>query len=222
LYEAVLEGGEIVRVGGDKWIKVEVRVIAATRRDLDRAVAAGRFRDDLFHRLAVARVELPPLRRRGGDVALIAQTMWQELGGDLRDLPRDVLARWEEDPWPGNIRELRNAVARQLALGDLASAAFGGGEGAAGASAGAGGAGGGAAASEGAPTSTRGAGGDAVENVLEADLPFIQARARLVAEFERRYVERVLRVHGGDVAKAAAASGIGRRYFQMLRAKSRG
>src|SRR5207302_7312009 len=66
-----IERGQIRRVGGDKWLEVDVRVLAATRRDLDKAVAAGRFRDDLFHRLAVARIELPPLRRRSGDIALI-------------------------------------------------------------------------------------------------------------------------------------------------------
>jgi DNA-binding NtrC family response regulator len=197
-----IERGEIRRVGGDKWIKVDVRVLAATRRDLDKAVAAGRFRDDLFHRLAVARIELPPLRRRVGDIALIAASCWQELGGDPREIPPDVLAKWEEDPWPGNIRELRNAVARQLALGDLAGQALGS-----------------ADAGDAPPPSRR---GDAVESLLEENLPFIQARTRLVADFERRYVERTLRLHGGDVAKAAAASGIGRRYFQMLRAKSRG
>jgi DNA-binding NtrC family response regulator len=198
-----IERSEIRRVGGDKWIKVDVRVIAATRRDLDKAVAAGRFRDDLFHRLAVARIELPPLRKRTGDIALIATTSWQELGGDPREIPPDVLTKWEDEPWPGNVRELRNAVARQLALGELAGEALGSPD----------------SDDAPAPPSVQ---GDVLANVLEAGLPFIQARARLVAEFERRYVERVLRLHGGDVAKAAAASGIGRRYFQMLRAKSRG
>jgi two-component system response regulator HydG len=206
-----LERGEIRRVGGDKWIKVDVRVLSATRRDLDREVAAGRFRDDLFHRLAVARIELPPLRRRRGDVALIAEAAWQELGGVPGEIPREVLSRWEEDNWPGNIRELRNAVARQLALGELAGSAFlmrsndGSGD------------------DDPGPVHRVPAGsGDAVERVLDSALPFVEARARLVAEFERRYVERVLQVAGGDPSKAAAASGVGQRYFQMLRAKTRG
>ena len=206
-----LERGEIRRVGGDKWIKVDVRVLSATRRDLDKEVAAGRFRDDLFHRLAVARIELPPLRRRRGDVSLIAEATWEELGGVPGEIPREVLSRWEEDSWPGNIRELRNAVSRQLALGELAGSAFL------------------MRSNDGplddpppshqrAPAGT----GDAVERVLDAALPFVEARARLVAEFERRYVERVMQVAGGDPAKAAAASGVGQRYFQMLRAKLRG
>jgi DNA-binding NtrC family response regulator len=196
-----IERREIRRVGGDRWLKVDVRVIAATRRDLDREVAAGRFRDDLFHRLAVARIELPPLRRRRGDIFLVATACWAQLGGDPAEIPRQVIAKWESDAWPGNIRELRNAVSRQLALGDLAADALG-------------------------PASSNGAArdpvdADAIERVLDAKLPFVEARTRLVAEFERRYVARVLEVHRGDAAKAAAASGIGRRYFQVLRAKTR-
>jgi len=117
-----IERFEIRRVGGDKWIKVDVRVLAATRRDLDREVQAGRFRDDLFHRLAVARVELPPLRNRIGDITALAIHFWAELGGDPARIPRDVMQKWEDYAWPGNVRELRNTIARQLALGDLASA----------------------------------------------------------------------------------------------------
>jgi two-component system response regulator HydG len=98
-----------------------VRVLAATRRDLDREVQANRFRDDLFHRLAVARIELPPLRRRRGEIRVLANHFWRALGGEGRPA-EDLMARWESYAWPGNVRELRNAVARQLALGDLANA----------------------------------------------------------------------------------------------------
>jgi DNA-binding NtrC family response regulator len=199
----VVDRGELRRVGGTKSIKVDVRILAATRRNLDHEISAGRFRDDLFHRLAVARIELPPLRRRRGDIPLVAAACWKQLGGEPSEIPRDVLAKWVADAWPGNIRELRNAVARQVALGELAAEALGSGGG----------------TSDAPPMST--AGDDAIERVLVAQLPFVEARSRLVAEFERRYVARVLEVHGGDAAKAAAASGIGRRYFQVLRAKTR-
>src|SRR6185503_19152796 len=114
-----LERGEIRRIGGTQQIRVDVRVIAATRRDLDRAVQDGTFRDDLFHRLAVGRIALPPLRKRRGDVLLLCKQFWKELGGES-SLPAHLLERWESYPWPGNVRELRNAVARQLAMGDLA------------------------------------------------------------------------------------------------------
>src|SRR5258706_15218865 len=77
-----LERAEIRRVGGDKWIRVDVRVLAATRRDLDREVLAGRFRDDLFHRLAVGRIEVPPLRRRREDIATLARHFAVELGAE--------------------------------------------------------------------------------------------------------------------------------------------
>src|SRR5262249_10853356 len=116
-----IERSEVRRVGGNRWIKVDVRVLAATRRDLDREVQARRFRDDLFHRLAVARIELPPLRRRRGDVALLARHFCTEIAGGEQELPGDLIVRWEESPWPGNVRELRNAVAKQLVLGELAA-----------------------------------------------------------------------------------------------------
>ena len=118
----VLERGEVQRVGGNAWVKVDVRVLAATRRDLDREVQAGRFRDDLFYRLAVGRIELPPLRRRKGDIAVLAQQFWRAVGGDDRPLPAAVLARFEDYAWPGNVRELRNAVATYLAVGELVAA----------------------------------------------------------------------------------------------------
>ena len=100
-------------------MKVDVRVLSATRRDLDREVQAGRFRDDLYHRLVVTRVELPALRKRRGDIAVLARHFAQALGGDDVTIPDAVIARWESARWPGNVRELRNAVARQLAIGDL-------------------------------------------------------------------------------------------------------
>jgi DNA-binding NtrC family response regulator len=116
-----IERSEIRRVGGNRPIQVEVRVIAATRRNLDQEVQEGRFRDDLFHRLAVARIELPPLRERRGDIPILARHFAEECGSEAR-LPSDVLMRWNAQPWPGNVRELRNAVARYLALGELGDA----------------------------------------------------------------------------------------------------
>src|SRR4029079_7210902 len=113
----VIDRGELRRVGGQRSIRVNVRVLSATRRDLDRAVAASRFRDDLFHRLAVARIELPPLRERTGDIPLLARRFAQEMGAP-EALTAEVLARFEDNAWPGNVRELRNAVARYIALGD--------------------------------------------------------------------------------------------------------
>jgi len=200
----VLERGEVQRVGSDKWVPFDVRVLAATRRDLDAEVAAGRFREDLYYRLAVARIELPPLRARHGDVALLTRHFWRKL--DTRDQPLspDIVARFEAYSWPGNVRELRNAVARRLALGDLAPEP--GGPGSSSATRG----------STGAPPSAP-EGDDLLERVLAADLPLPRARQEVLDEFERRYVERVLAKHGGNVTRAAAASGIARRYFYTIR-----
>ncbi len=201
-----IERFEIRRVGGDRWVRVDVRVLAATRRDLDREVQAGRFRDDLFHRLAVARIELPALRNRIGDIAVLATHFWREMGGDPRALSPGLLQKWADYGWPGNVRELKNTIARQLALGDLADI---GPERPPPSSSAAAGAGAGAAAP------------DAIDRFVDMGMPFPKARDRILDEFEQRYVGRVLAMHGGDVARAAAASGIGRRYFQKLKARAK-
>src|SRR6185369_16309928 len=109
----VLQRSEVRRVGGDRSIPVDVRVLAATRRNLDREVQAGRFRDDLFFRLAVARIELPPLRARRGDVLLLARHFWRQLGR-TDALPPELVQRLSDSSWPGNVRELYNTVARYL------------------------------------------------------------------------------------------------------------
>ncbi|MBI5535215.1 MAG: sigma 54-dependent Fis family transcriptional regulator [Deltaproteobacteria bacterium] len=204
-----IERCEVRRIGGDRPIKVDVRLIAATRRDLDKAVQAGRFRDDLFHRLAVGRVELPPLRKRQGDVPVLVRHFCKQLGAARSQVPDDVVVGWEEYAWPGNVRELRNAVARYLALGEASHLQratvlepvdpepF--------------------PASEAAQAPA----GDLIEQVIAQALPLPVARQRVVEEFERRYIERVLAEHGGNVARAANASGIARRYFQILKARKR-
>ncbi|HVY45818.1 MAG TPA: sigma 54-interacting transcriptional regulator, partial [Minicystis sp.] len=189
-----IERSEIRRVGGAQTIKVDVRVLSATRRDLDAEVQAGRFRDDLFHRLAVARIELPPLRARRSDIPLLARAFAREMGGAA--LPDDLLVRLREQDWPGNVRELRNAVARRLALGD-------------------------AAALPEAPAEPPEGEADFIAWTVAQKLPLPIGRKRVVDEYERRYVERVLADHGGNVGEAARASGIARRYFQIIRARSR-
>jgi transcriptional regulator with GAF, ATPase, and Fis domain len=198
-----IERSEVRRVGGDRWLPVDVRIIAATRRDLDAEVQAGRFRDDLFLRLAITRIELPPLRARIGDVPVLAQHFWRELGGGARVLPYDLLQRCEAYRWPGNVRELYNEIARRLALGDLEDAARARPSPDA------------ALAAEDDDTPQ-----DFLDSVLELDLPLPHSRARLLDEFHRRYVERVVTQHGGNIRRAAAASGIAHRYFQILRARN--
>jgi DNA-binding NtrC family response regulator len=201
-----IERAEIQRIGSERMMKVDVRVLAATRRDLDHEILEGRFRDDLFFRLAVARVELPSLRAREGDIGVLARQFWKQLGGAPAAIPYEAFARFEGYSWPGNVRELFNAVMRLLALGewaDSASPAAGQGQG------------------PGQEVRADRAGGDSIDEILRLGLPLPRARERAVQELERRYVERVLAAHDGSVARAAAASGIALRYFQMIRARSK-
>jgi two-component system response regulator HupR/HoxA len=118
----VLQEGEVRPVGAPKPVAVDVRVIAATHRDLEADVRSGRFREDLYYRLANVTLTMPPLRERGDDVVLIAQRVLDEVArnlghGRLR-YTADALAALQAYPWPGNIRELSNEVTRAVALSD--------------------------------------------------------------------------------------------------------
>ncbi len=199
-----IERGEIKRVGAQQTSRVDVRVLCATRRDLDREVAAGRFREDLLRRVAIARVELPPLRDRKGDISLLARHFGNQVSGRPDALPADVLARFEDYPWPGNVRELYSAVARRVALGD---AQLGEDE---------------ASGPSSSATPEDGAGFPSVEQMIKDGVPFPIARRRALDAFEKRYVEKILELHGGSVAKASAASGLARRYFQVVKARAKG
>ena len=116
----VLAEGEFFRVGGRELIRVDVRVIAATHQDLERAAAEGRFREDLLHRLDVVRLRLPPLRERREDVALLAQRFLAEaarrLGAPAKRFGAEALRRLQQHAWPGNVRELKNLCWRLAAL----------------------------------------------------------------------------------------------------------
>jgi len=118
----VLQNREFERVGGTTTLHADVRLIAATNRDLERAVEAGAFREDLYYRLNVFRVHLPPLRERGEDVFLLAEHFVCKLGGRMGKgevgLSRDAREALLAHPWPGNIRELQNAIERALIMSD--------------------------------------------------------------------------------------------------------
>jgi two-component system, NtrC family, response regulator HydG len=211
------ERQEVQRVGGSAWLKVDVRIVSATRRDLEREVQAGRFRDDLYFRLAVARVDIPPLRAREGDIDLLARHFWSRNGGRPEDLLPATLAHFSDREWPGNVRELANVIAQHVALGDLAGVRPG-------------------------PLSARSATadgsspdslppsalearseasasfpGDTIGRVIAEGLSFHVARERLLAEFHQRYTATLLGRYGGNISKAAAASGVARRYFYVLK-----
>jgi two-component system nitrogen regulation response regulator NtrX len=115
-----LEEGVISRVGSGKTLEVDVRVIAATNKDLKAEIAAGRFRDDLLYRLNVVPIEVPPLRARRGDIPQLLEHFLEQLtrrgGLPPKQLDQAAVKRLAAHDWPGNIRELRNAVERLLIL----------------------------------------------------------------------------------------------------------
>ncbi len=191
----VLERRSVRRIGSDQSIETNFRLLVTTRSDLDREVAAGRFREELLHRIAVARIELPPLRRRKGDVLVLARHFCQELGGSDQALAQAMRLGWDDHPWPGNVRELRSTVARHLALGELADLST--------------------------EEPADGTEPVSVDQIIEQalTLPLGEARQRVVVEFERRYVRRVLDRHSGNVTHAAESAGVARRYFQILKAR---
>src|SRR5262249_4672425 len=134
----------------------------------------------------------PPLRNRRKDIALLAAYFWEQLGGEPAALTGDLLDRLQDYDWPGNVRELRNAVARKIALGEL---------------------------SKPAPRTAAASAADPIQEIIDLPLPFPIARDRVIALFEQRYVAQVLARHGGNVTRAAHASGVGRRYFQTIRGR---
>jgi two-component system nitrogen regulation response regulator NtrX len=198
-----LQEGEIERVGGSDTLKVDVRVVAATNKDLTAEVAAGRFREDLYFRLNVVPVHVPPLRERPGDITLLAEhflsAYLDENGLPQRRLDDGALLALQRLPWTGNIRELGNAVERLAILSSGANitaadlAACGVGEGA---------------------VAVRPAGGSAPGGAAPAwDLGAVRRAGGLAAarqQFEKDLVEAALREADGNVSGAARLLGLDR------------
>ncbi len=165
----VLERRRFRRVGGTADLEVGARVVAATNRDLRAEVNNGRFRHDLYHRLAVVVLRLPPLRERRDEVPLLVEHFARELGvvGPIEHtFGAEVMARWQRHPWPGNVRELRNAVEAALVVGP-------------------------------------GVLDEAHVSSSDALLPYKDARAAHVRDFEVAYLTRLMAESGGNVSKAA-------------------
>jgi DNA-binding NtrC family response regulator len=117
----VLESKELTRLGGNKPVRVDFRVICATNEDLSRAIAEGRFREDFFYRINVFTIEVPPLRARRGDIPLLAQHFLERLARQMdkriTGFSPEAMALLQAHPWPGNVRELANAVERAMVVG---------------------------------------------------------------------------------------------------------
>ncbi|KYF91468.1 hypothetical protein BE20_14525 [Sorangium cellulosum] len=182
-----LERREVRRVGANVPRRVDVRIVAATNRNLAREVERGKFREDLYYRLAVIQVALPPLRERQGDIPQLVRHFEQEPPPPLSE---EVVAGLASRSWPGNVRELRNAVARALSLGP------------------AGGAGGppahAAALEPGAPD----------EPAVDLNEPLLAGRERVAEAYEKAYLDAALRQTGGNVSRAAELARVNRKFIQ--------
>ncbi|MBX3472407.1 MAG: sigma-54-dependent Fis family transcriptional regulator [Planctomycetes bacterium] len=187
-----LQEREIVRVGGTDAIKVDVRIVAATNRDLEAEVKAGRFRQDLYFRLSSFPIRLAPLRERQDDIPVLVEHFLRRDGLDGRPMSMEAMVAMTRYPWPGNVRQLENAIARAAVL-----------------------AGDGPIGLEHLPpevlavdapaAATAGDGQGGLDAQL-LDLPLKEARER----FERLYLEALLRRCQGNVSEAARRAGLGR------------
>ncbi len=200
-----LEQGEVRRIGSTTPIKVKVRVISSTRRNLEAEIQKRRFRDDLFYRLAAFRLELPPLRERTGDIAFLAQHFFRKLAGDQARVPHALVLQLEGSRFPGNVRELANSVAYRFALGEENPLAFERGRAP-------------RPPEHASPTSSA---SDYLERAIALDMTLPQTRQVVVEELERRYLTRVVEKSEGNIGRAAVAAGVARRYFEILRARYR-
>jgi len=182
-----LEAREIRRVGETQARKVDVRVIAATNRDLQREVNKGLFRDDLYFRLAVMSVRVPPLRERLEDLPLLVRGFLVELGMAAQHelFPARVLAELAAHDWPGNVRELRNYVERTVVLNEPLPASL-----------------------------ARPDTSSSVEADLQ--VPFKAAKDAVVDAFERRYLTALLDAAGGNISRAAREGGMDRMHLHRL------
>ena len=198
-----LQEHQIRRVGGTALVDVNVRLVSATNRDPREAVIKGQFREELYYRVNVIAIQLPPLRERAGDVRLLARAFLKRYGQErvrgIDDETMDVLERYR---WPGNVRELQNVVERACALADgavvtrrdLPDHVLGAGAG-------------------GLPVAS-GAGVSPTE--VGIDLPLKDAKEKWMGVLEASYLRQLLERHGGNISAAAKAAGIDRKTFHRL------
>jgi transcriptional regulator with PAS, ATPase and Fis domain len=191
----VVEERRVRPVGGDVELPVDVRVVAAARSSLPARVAEGSFRPDLFYRLSVVRVVLPPLRQRREDIAPIVVELLRRRGFDAERVAGPNLDRLYAHDWPGNVRELRNVIERALALAprsrtfdELRLVVAPGGR----------------------------ADGSTDPLTVRTDLPYVEAKQQLLEAFEQRYLQDVLARCEGNISATARASGLDRKHLKTL------
>jgi two-component system, NtrC family, response regulator GlrR len=181
-----LEVGAIVRLGETAERPVKVRVVAATHRDLKALVDAGSFREDLYYRLLVVKLRVPPLRERIEDVAALVARFSAELGAPA--LPDETLAAFNRHAWPGNVRELKNAIQAFAAVGSVSFE-------------------GPAELAELCALFAR---------LSDVSKPYAEQKERVLACFTRVYLERLVASTGGNLSEAARIAGLERSYFGKL------
>lgn len=201
----VLENREVRRVGGEKTIPVNVRVVAATNRDLRQMVNEGTFREDLYFRLSVVTVELPSLCERPEDVSLLTETFLKEFSkrrfpGEESKLTitKNAMARLALYPWPGNVRELRNTLERAAFLADDTELTV----------------------KDLMPSSQKTPlaalpGGNA-EHFVEEGMPFKDAKQKVLETFEPAYLKALLDKYGDNITRSAQAAGLTRYHLREL------
>jgi two-component system, NtrC family, response regulator GlrR len=193
----VLEERVVKRIGGTAPLQMDVRILAATNRDLRAEVARGTFREDLYYRLAVVRLPLPALRHRRDDVPLLVQRFYRALTGCGDEPPADLLEALTEESWPGNVRELRSAVERALLLGNPRDPEGWAGCGAC-------------------------VGPDPSGHLFHPERSFREAKERMIAEWEQHFVTDLMRRFGGNVSRAARAAGMDRTHLRRVMARCHG
>ncbi|MCC7540814.1 MAG: sigma 54-dependent Fis family transcriptional regulator [Deltaproteobacteria bacterium] len=189
-----IESRVVRRVGESTYREVNVRFIAATHRDLPAMVNVGTFREDLYFRLAVVPITIPPLRTRKEDIALIAQRM---LPPGSPALSRELLVDLNRQVWPGNVRQLRNFMERTVALGDREAMAL-------------------HAATSSRPPADEAPIPSGEFPSISADKPFKEIRDRWLDHLEREYMSAMLAKHGRDTSAIAQAAGLDRSYVYRL------
>jgi transcriptional regulator with GAF, ATPase, and Fis domain len=192
-----LETRTVRRVGSNAERPVDVRIVAATNRSLARSVNEGAFREDLYYRLAVVEVSLPPLRARRTDIPSLARHFYEQLGGGP-PFSAEFLAMLSARGWPGNVRELRNYIERNVSLGlvDPSSTTAE------------------TLAHEAPPLPDA-----ALEALIPIHLPLKEARDAWTESFENIYVRRLLQKTNGNLTHAAELAGVNRRFMQRLVAR---
>lgn len=198
----VLETHEVQRVGGARTIPVDVRVVAATNRDLRQMVNEGRFREDLYYRLGVVHVDLPPLRERPEDIPTLVDQFLDESAkrhdGTRFTVSEDAMTKLQAYPWPGNVRELKNTIERAVSLADGTELGM----------------------HDLLPASQKTPPvflpGGTAEQFVAGEVPFKDAKQKVVDAFEAQYLKALLDKHGDNISRSARAAGLTRYHLREL------